>query len=129
MARSNQQAVDQNNIPEEERLDFIVPRNGSVRLWVRLTHANGAPIDLTGQTIVAAAKTSYQATSEAFAISIEDRNDANGEFYILYSAALAKKIGIDVLDLVHDCRRTPSGEGAQPIRVFAGLIILSKGVS
>ncbi len=132
MVRSNKTAVDQNGIDEDERLDMWVPRNGSKSVLVTLTSEDEdgveTPIDLSGQAIVASAKTSYEATSIALAGLITERDDPNGIFRLTYSAASAKSLGIDVIDLVHDVLRAPSG-GGQPVRIFAGLLSLSKGVA
>ncbi len=132
MARSNRQDVENNKIEPEERLDLVIPRNGSRTIRVKIQaqdeDGNVTPVNLTGQTITAAAKTSYQAKDFAISATISDRADADGEFSVTWNAAEAMGLGIDVLDLVHDCKRVPSG-GAQPIRVFAGLLELSKGVS
>ncbi len=132
MGRSNRQDVETNRIPTEERLDLIVPRNGSRRLYVTLTEQDDegveTPINLTGQTIVGAVKTSYQAANVAFSPSVENRDDTEGYFEVVYSAANAKGLGIDVLDCVHDLMRAPSG-GGEPVRIFSGLMELSKGVA
>jgi len=131
MARSNRQDVEANKIDPDERLDFVIPRNGSRRLYVRLTElddeGNETPRNLTGATIRAGAKTSYQAASLAIEATVENRDDADGSFELLYTAAGAAGLGIDVLDLVHDAVLAPSG-GGQPERIFAGLLELSKGV-
>lgn len=132
MGQSNRQAVDANKIDPEERLDLVVPRNGSLTIRVELSEEDedglATPIDLTGQTLVAGVRTSYQATGQAFVPTIGLRDDINGAFSITYPAATAKALGVDVLDCVHDALRTPSG-GGEPIRIFAGLLELSKGAA
>lgn len=130
MARSNRQDVENNKIDPDERLDLTIPRNGSRTIRVKIQDededGNVTPVNLTGQTIVAKAKTSYQAKEIAIEATIGNRADTDGEFDITWDASEAKELG-DVLDLVHDCKRTPVS--GQPIRVFAGLLELSKGVS
>lgn len=132
MARSNRQDVEANKIDPEERLDFVMPRNGSRRLYVTLTELDDegveTPRNLSGATITGAVKTSYQAAGIAFAPSVENRNDAEGYFELLYGASNAKGLGIDVVDCVHDVMLAPSG-GGDPERVFAGLLEFSKGVA
>ncbi len=131
MARSNRQDVEANKIPDDERLDLVVPRNGSLRIRIRLTELDDegveTPIDLSGQTISVGVKTSYQAANLAFSPAVENRDDTDGYFEVLYDATEARGLGIDVLDCVHDCVRGPSG-GAEPTRVYSGLLELSKGV-
>ncbi len=133
MVQSNRTAVEQNKIDPDERLDLVVPRNGSRRIRVELAaeddEGNLQPIDLTGQTIIAQAKTSYQAATIAINGTISDRDDTAGVFYLTYDAASAEGLGIDVPDLVHDALRAPSGGGEDPVRIFAGLLDLSKGVA
>ncbi len=132
MGQSNRSAVDANKIDPEERLDLVVPRNGSLTLDVYLTNEDedgvSTPADLTGVTLTPGVRTSYQSTAQAFAPTITARDDINGFFKITYPAARAKAIGIDVLDCVHDLTQTPSG-GGEPTRVWAGLLELSKGAS
>ncbi len=131
MAQSNRAAVEANKIDPDERLDFIVPRNGSRVLTISLAEVdedgNEAPTDLTGQTIFGGVKTSYEAPHMAFAPVISDRDDLAGTFKVAYPADKAKGLGIDVIDCVHDLMRAPSG-GGDPIRIYAGLMELSKGV-
>ena len=132
MAQSNRQAVENNQIDPDERLDLTVPRNGSLTLEVYLTETDDdgveTPIDLTGQDIFGGVKTSYEAAQLAFAPDISDRDDENGYFKATYSAATARGLGIGVVDCVHDMMRAPSG-GGDPTRIWAGLLELSKGVA
>lgn len=132
MARSNRQDVEANKIDPDERLDFVIPRNGSRTLRVTLSEMDDegveTPRNLTGATISGAVKTSYQAASVAFAPTVQNRDDVNGYFELVYSAADAKHLGVDVIDCVHDLMLAPSG-GGEPERIFSGLIELSKGVS
>ncbi len=131
MAQSNRAAVEANKIEPDERLDFTVPRNASRWFDVVLSEededGNLTPIDLTGQTILGGVKTSYEAAHMAFVPIITNRDDLNGAFRVTYPADKAKGLGIDVLDCVHDLLRAPSG-GGDPIRIWAGLMDLSKGV-
>jgi|SRR6185369_1985218 len=132
MGRSNRQDVEANKIDPEERLDFTIPRNGSRRLYVTLEETddegNVTARDLTGATIAGKVKTSYQSAASAFEPTIENRDDVAGSFEVVYSAASAKSLGVDVLDCVHDLMLTPSG-GGEPERIFSGLLELSKGVT
>jgi hypothetical protein len=131
MAQSNRAAVEANKIPPEERFDFTVPRNGSRFFDVVLSEVDEdgveTPIDLTGQNIYGGVKTSYEAAHMAFLPVVTNRDDLNGAFRVTYPADRAKGLGIDVLDCVHDLMRAPSG-GGDPIRIYAGLMELSKGV-
>jgi hypothetical protein len=128
MGQSNRSAVEANKIDPDERLDLVVPRNGSLTIRVELTDDADEPVNLTGETIVAGVKTSYEASGQAFVPTIHDRDDAGGAFSITYPAASAKALGPGVIDCVHDCLRTPSG-GGEPKRIFAGLLELSKGAA
>ncbi len=132
MAQSNRAAVEANKIDPDERLDLVVPRNGSLTIQITLSQIddNGVvtPIDLSGETITAGVKISYDATHAAFVPVIGNRDDINGKFSVTYPASKAKGLGIDVLDCVQDCMRAPSG-GGEPKRIFAGLLEFSKGVS
>lgn len=131
MAQSNKAAVDANNIDPDERLDLTIARNGSLTLNVALSEIDEddveTPVDLTGCTIVARAKLSYQAKGVAMLAAISARDDANGVFVMTYDATEAKGLGIDVLDLVHDIVVAPTGGSGSPRRYFAGLLTLSKG--
>lgn len=132
MARSNRQDVEANKIDPDERLDFVMPRNGAKRLYIRLTElddeGNETPRNLAGMVIRAAAKTSYQAANIAFEAAVENRDDADGSFELLFDASDARGLGIDVLDVVYDSMMAVSG-GGEPERLFAGLIEFSKGVT
>ncbi len=132
MAQSNRQAVEANKIDPDERLDIVVPRNGSRTIHVIITDidedGNETPVDLTGQTIRGGVKTSYQAAHMAFLPIISERVDVDGAFDVTYDASSAKALGIDIIDCVQDLVREPSG-GGEPTRIYAGLLELSKGVA
>jgi hypothetical protein len=53
MGQSNRSAVEANKIDPDERLDLVVPRNGSLTIRVELTDDADEPVNLTGETIVA----------------------------------------------------------------------------
>lgn len=123
---SNRFDVDQ-NVPEDIRYDVEVMRNGGRAVTVTLKQ-DDVPIDLTGATIEWKAKTNYQAQAFALTIGIDQRADTSGSFRGTIDASKARGVGVDVEDLVHDLKVTPSGGGV-PTVYLAGLIVLRKGVS
>jgi len=132
MAQSNRSAVDANNIPADERLDLVVPRNGSLVLNVAITEEDDAgniePADIAGKLIIASAMLSYQAKRASLTGIITNRDDANAAFTVTYDATAARGLGVDVIDLVHDLVVAPTGGSEPPKRYWAGLMTLSKGV-
>lgn len=130
MGRSNRNAVESANIDPDVRLDFTVPRNAGRTLHFTVTLADGTvPTWFPGSTIVAKAKTSYEATAVALTGTVSNRDDTTGEFDLTWDASKAKGLGIDVEDLVFDVKCTPTDTSLAPVPLGAGLMLLSKGVS
>lgn len=131
MGQSNRSAVEANQIPEDERVDLVVPRNGSLVIDVTLADededGNETPMAIAGCNLLATCKTSYQTSHVAMLGTISARDDVAASFKITYDASTAKGLGIDVVDLVHDFVVAPTGGGA-PTRIWSGLMPLSKGV-
>lgn len=131
MGQSNRSAVDANNIPADERLDIVIPRNGSIELNVSITEededGNTVPAQIAGCNIIASAMTSYQAKRACLTATVLNRDDVTASFTLVFDATEARGLGVDVIDLVHDLVVAPTG-GGQPKRYWAGLMTLSKGV-
>lgn len=120
MTSSNLLAVNRNSIPDDDRLDVVVPRNGA------LEQAYTAAFDLTAYTLAGAVKTSYEAAAVAFNLSFKNKSGAN--FTAVFDASHAKALGIDCPDGPYDIVATPTGTGSA-LRIFAGLCTFSKGVT
>jgi len=133
MATSNRTAVENNKIPEDERLDLVVPRNGSLEFVAYLEDEDEdgnviGPTDFTGYLFDWSVKTSYQAAKVALRGDVVVVGDpVDGAIKCSIDVSKAAALGVDVIDCVHDLRMRFSG-GGKPRRLFAGLLELSKGV-
>lgn len=133
MATSNRTAVENNKIPDAERLDLVVPRNGSLKFNVYIEDEDEegnstGPTDLSGWAFDWTIKTSYEASHVALkgdVTVVGPRTD--GALELAIDMSKARALGVSIIDCVHDFVAGPSGGGA-PRRIFAGLLELSKGV-